>query len=54
MRKNAGKKHDEVISETHSYTFETEDAKDCDIGDGFLTNRMRNCAFIPSSAVEKL
>jgi len=52
MKKNPGNIHDEVISETHSYTFETEDSKVGVINDGFLTNRMKNCALIPSSAVQ--
>jgi hypothetical protein len=45
---------DRVLSETHCYTYFDEDPLQGSINEGFLTERMKNTAFIPSSAVEKL
>jgi hypothetical protein len=45
---------DEVLSETHCYTYFHPDNVVGSSNDGFLTPRMKNTAFCPSSAIEKL
>jgi hypothetical protein len=45
---------DKVLSETHSYTYYHPDHVVGSSNDGFTTPRMKNTAFCPSSAIEKL
>ena len=43
-----------MISEIHSFTYDEPDRVVGSPNDGFLTPRMKNTAFCPSSAIEKL
>jgi len=58
MHKNSNdhehKEIDKVLSETHSYTYFHPDHVVGSSNDGFTTPRMKNTAFCPSSAIEKL
>jgi len=57
MKKNNGAEKDgldEVLGETHCYTYFEEDPVLGSLNDGYMTDRMKNTAFVPSSAVEKI
>ena len=54
MKRERNDAHDEVLDETHAYTFIADDPNIGNISDGFMTDRMKNTAFVPASAVEKL
>ena len=51
MKKQDGNQFDEIIGDTHAYTYLLPDPNQGSIADGFLTTRMKNTAFVPSSAV---
>jgi hypothetical protein len=46
--------HDKVLSDVHVYTYLHPDPNTGVITNGFVTSRMKNSTFVPSSAVEKL
>jgi hypothetical protein len=54
MKRENHDSHDKVLDETHAYTFLREDPNIGNISDGFMTDRMKNTAFVPASAVQKL
>jgi len=43
--------HEKVLNEVHAYSYNSEDKEVGSKDDGFYTARMKNTAFIPSSAV---